>query len=134
MFPLNFFHLGFYEEKSPLLDIHVNLVDDVVVDPMHQVYGGVCKLLLQFLIRVWEHRVTKQFEKQINNRLLRCKRFWPNDFQRKPEVLSEVGKWKCTQYRFFLLYLGPIVLKGVVSPLLYVSTYGHSNFVLQRLG
>ena len=82
---------------------------------MHQVYGGVTKLILTILTHAGEHRVAKHQEEQINNRLLCCKRYWPNDFQRKPEVLTEVSKWKCTQYRFFLLYLVPIILNGIVS-------------------
>ena len=86
---------------------------------MHQLYGGVCKLLLEFLTQVGNNRLSKQLEHQLNCRLLSCKRYWPLDFQRKPEIISVVSKWKCTQYRHFLLYLGPAVLREIVSPSYY---------------
>ena len=38
------------------------------------------------------------------------------DFQRKPSSVKEVSSWKVTELRYFLLYAGAFVLKGVVKP------------------
>lgn len=40
----------------------------------------------------------------------------PQEFQRKIYDLNEVSHWKATQYRFILLYIGPIILKFVLGP------------------
>ena len=37
------------------------------------------------------------------------------DFQRKPSSVKEVSSWKVTELRYFLLYAGAFVLKGVVK-------------------
>lgn len=34
----------------------------------------------------------------------------PSEFQRKPRSLSDLKHWKATEYRLFLLYVGPVVM------------------------
>lgn len=43
----------------------------------------------------------------------------PTEFQRKPRPLYQYKHWKAVEYRTFLLYLGPIVLKNNVSEQVY---------------
>ena len=43
----------------------------------------------------------------------------PSEFERQPRDLLEVKRWKATEFRQFLLYSGPIVLKGVLSKSYY---------------
>jgi len=47
----------------------------------------------------------------------------PREFSRKPRSLSEYKQWKATELRLFLIYVGPVVLKGVLSRDMY------SNFM-----
>ncbi len=46
------------------------------------------------------------------------------NFSRKPRSLSEFKQWKATEFRQFLLYTGPVVLKGRLSTRMY------KNFML----
>lgn len=39
----------------------------------------------------------------------------PTDFARRPRDLDCLKKWKATEFRLFLLYLGPIVLNKVFN-------------------
>jgi hypothetical protein len=43
----------------------------------------------------------------------------PSEFARSPRSLTYLKYWKATEFRQFLLYTGPIVLKNVVSKELY---------------
>lgn len=47
------------------------------------------------------------------------KKFMPKDFQRKPRGVDEVNRWKATEFRTFLLYFGPIVLKNIINKRCY---------------
>lgn len=46
-----------------------------------------------------------------------------SDFARFPRELNEVMRYKATEFRFFILYSGPVVLKSIISKPFY------SNFL-----
>lgn len=48
----------------------------------------------------------------------------PSEFNQKPRPLSEFERWKATEYRSFLLYTGPVCLKGRIPKVMY------QNFML----
>ena len=43
----------------------------------------------------------------------------PSEFQRTTRSLGEIGHWKATEYRLFLLYCGIVVLKDILPENLY---------------
>jgi len=101
-------------DESPLLDLNVGLVSCFPIDYLHLVCLGTMRRLLY----LWRDgaKYQKQLFSQkmcslINNNLEKIKAYWPSDFNRKPRPLSDLERWKGTELRFFLLYLGPIVLK-----------------------
>lgn len=64
-------------------------------------------------------RLSTALLKAVSDRLLSYRSFMPRQFSRKPRSLSEVKMWKATEFRTFLLYLGPVALKGLLSNQLY---------------
>lgn len=57
-------------------------------------------------VRLPTHEVLK-----ISEELEEIKQYTPIEFSRKPRRLTEVAFWKATEFRMFLLYIGPIVLE-----------------------
>ena len=47
-------------------------------------------------------------------------RLMPSEFAGQPTGLDELKRWKGTELKTFLLYVGPIVLKVILRPEKYV--------------
>lgn len=95
-------------------------IDDVPLDYLHLICLGVMKKLINlWLCGPLPVRILFKFVKIISYRLVKIQNFTPNDFARKPRSLNEYRYWKGTEYRNFLLYTGPVVLKGILKPNVY---------------
>jgi len=64
-------------------------------------------------------RLPSQSVKLISNRLMYLKSNITRDFAMVPRGLNEVLRWKATEFRTFILYTGPVVLKSIISPECY---------------
>jgi len=104
---------------SPLLDLGLNMVSQFPSDPMHQVYLGIMRRLLHFWVKISPTKLSNSKINQIDFALFSIKNLIPNEFARKPRSLKEYDQWKATELRQFLLYSGPIVLKGVLDSAFY---------------
>ena len=106
--------------RSPLINHGVPCINGFTLDYMHLVCLGVMRRILHFLKN--GPRQCKlssgQFSRKSEN-LLALRGKMPSEFARQPRSLNELERWKATEFRQFLLYTGPIVLKGVVSNKLY---------------
>lgn len=93
-----------------------NMVSQVPLDTMHLIDLGVTR---KMLIRLVNNKITIQIlrEKlsQISENLLGLQRFIPSEFVRKPRSLDDIFHWKATEFRQFLAYTGPAVLKDLVD-------------------
>ncbi|XP_063919114.1 uncharacterized protein LOC135134383 isoform X1 [Zophobas morio] len=132
---------SYFKGKSPLLTLRIGLVSQFVLDPMHLIYQGVIKrlLLIYLLEGKRPYKLSKLAVSKINNQLLLVKKHTPIDFHRKIRTLSDIKRWKAVEYRFFLLYCGPLVLKNILEKeyyqhflLLHCSVFILSNEELLR--
>ncbi|KAB0803371.1 hypothetical protein PPYR_00341, partial [Photinus pyralis] len=64
-------------------------------------------------------RLRSQLVNVLSENLISLKSFIPVEINRKPRSLSELMRWKATEFRTFLLYLGPLVLLNVVDQAVY---------------
>jgi hypothetical protein len=107
---------------SPLLQLEIGLVSDIVLDYMHLVCLGVVKKLLVCWKRgPLPHREGRQFINLVSERLVNLRKYIPTEFNRKTRTLLELDFWKATEFRSFLLYTGPLVLKNCLN----VEKYQH---------
>lgn len=103
--------------RSPLIKINFPMVSGFVLDTMHLVFLGVVKKL----ITNWcsgkhgNSRWSQNVKDYISSQLEEIAGFIPSCFQRKSRSLDTLDKWKAVEFRLFLLYIGPLVLKGNIS-------------------
>ena len=91
-------------------------VSSFVLDYMHLICLGVVKRMLtswkdgQRAVKLSNHQLDI-----ISNKLLALRNDLPSEFARKPRSLNELGRWKATELKQFLLYTGLPCIKGIVS-------------------
>lgn len=112
-------HIG----SSILINIpNINIINCFSLDYMHLI----CLSIVKKLIKLWlkgplNVRIQSSKSKILSSLLLSLKSSITNDFQRKPRDVDEVSRWKATEFRTFLIYLGPLVLKNVISEQCYLN-------------
>lgn len=105
---------------SPLQGLGIGLVSHFCLDYMHLVCLGVVRRLIHLWMRgPLNCRLSASLLLQISERLANVRLSIPCEFARKPRPLLEVDRWKATEFRQFLLYTGPVVLKGILSDRMY---------------
>ncbi|XP_075737303.1 uncharacterized protein LOC142776830 [Rhipicephalus microplus] len=115
--------------ESILEELPFDLVKDIPLDYMHLVCLGVMNKLLTLWVR--GPKVTRLGSKvrlemsEKNSQIARCV---PCDFSRKPRSIAELDRWKATEFRFFLLYGGPVVLSSLIPAHMY------KNFLALHVG
>ena len=110
----------YHNLPNPVIqELNLDMVLDFPFDYMHLCCLGVMKKLLCH----WKNRetetllITHDDVAEISRRLTQLK--IPSEFSRHPRSLNDLARWKATEYRQFLLYTGPVVLKDVLPPQLY---------------
>ena len=111
---------GHQKSISPLVELGIDCIHQFTLDTMHLVLLGVMKRMLGSLTKGPNAcKLSHQLISQISKRLLTHNGLMPSEFNRQPRSLSELCYWKSTELRHFLLYHGPVVIKGIVSNLIY---------------
>lgn len=96
---------------------NLGMITNFPLEYMHLICLGVVKKLL---LNIWlqgkpSHKLSNECITKISDLLLSLKSYVPIEFVRKTRSLDEVKRWKATEFRFFLLYSGPLVLQNVIS-------------------
>lgn len=114
---------GYQKGQTILRQIpHFGLVSKVPLDYMHLVCLGVMrKLLMLWLTGPLQIRLPSRTVTIISNHLELFRKNVPTDFARKPRVLNYIKLWKATEFRQFLLYISPVILKDILRKDVYFN-------------
>lgn len=100
---------------SPLEDLPIYMINVFPLDYLHLILLGVTKFLLQFWttgIATYKTKFSALDMKQINEKIMVARKTQPADINRKCRPLSSLRFWKGTEFRTFLLKVGPAVLEN----------------------
>ena len=102
------------------------MVLDIPLDPMHLVDLGVMRRMLQFLFGTGQNgsipnvTLNRALIRAIDTFLIRLRPFISRiDFARQPRTVKELPRWKATELRQFLHYLGVVIFKDILTPAFY---------------
>lgn len=105
---------------SILETLNIDMVQQFPLDYMHLVLLGVTKRILCLWLRGNKSvRLTKVQIDNLDEAFLLTKGYIISDFSRKPRSIQHIDRWKATEFRLFLLYVGPVILDGVLSRKMY---------------
>lgn len=105
----------FRNNLTDLEEANIKMVTQFPIDPMHLIDLGVTRKILNLLVK----KMNFSEKTLMTNGLLSLVGYIPKEFGRTPRPLSELKRWKATEFRQFLLYTGIVLLKDLVSDDLY---------------
>lgn len=95
-------------------------ITNTPLDYMHLVCLGVMKKIILLWIKgPLCVRLNRKALNKISHLLLSIKSSTPKEFVRKPRSISDIKHWKAVEFRSFLLYTGPIVLRHILRKDIY---------------
>ncbi|KAA3670175.1 uncharacterized protein DEA37_0010821, partial [Paragonimus westermani] len=100
-------HIG----DSPFCGISIDMVPTFPLDYMH--------LVMERMLNLWLFSpVDRNLRLSVNSVTVISARIsdLQADFPRCCRSLTEVERWKATEFSQFLLYIGPVVLRGILDP------------------
>nr|XP_018900342.1 PREDICTED: uncharacterized protein LOC109032584 isoform X1 [Bemisia tabaci] len=116
---------------TPLVEIPgLDMVKGIFVDYLHLVLHGTMKYFLTFWFGTEpsKFKLSATAKSRVSRGIRKLNADVPCEFARqKPRELKVLAFWKATEFRFFLLYLGPVLLKDV----LHKQQYDH--FIMLHL-
>ena len=99
------------------------MINGLNIDYMHIVCLGVVRRMLYYFKGHFKSVLNSQLSQpslnEITSRLLSFKGKLASEFSRQPMSLNELDWLKATELRSFLLYTGPIAIKGLLSSSYY---------------
>lgn len=105
---------------TPLVELNVGLVSSFTIDYMHAVCLEVMKkLLVTWVSGSLQIRLSNANVRILSQHMELLRVYVPLEFNRKPRSLSELSYWKATEFRNFLLYYGPFVLRNNIDIAIY---------------
>ncbi|XP_055381857.1 uncharacterized protein LOC129612336 [Condylostylus longicornis] len=112
-----------HKEISPLTNLPIDMVEDIIVaDSLHLFDLGIMRKCLYGWVNGNYNFRTKFSGKdieEISNLLEKFNFYKPKEICRAIRRLNCLKMWKGTEFRTFLLYIGPVILKQFLSPEVY---------------
>ena len=105
-----------YHNGDTILEqLNIDMVVDFPYDPMHQLYLGVTKSWASYVVTDREFKISDDAGKLMNKFIVMLTSSTSREFGRKVRTFEYIAKFKATEWRTFLLYTGPVIMKNRLS-------------------
>lgn len=85
------------------------------LDYMHMACLGIMRRLISFWFKSESgYSLSAAFRKEASRRMVAIASYVPREFNRRPRSFTELNRWKATEFRFFLLYIGVYVTSNIL--------------------
>ncbi|KAF4529939.1 hypothetical protein B566_EDAN016850 [Ephemera danica] len=103
--------------NTPITEIpRVDMIRGNPKEPFHLKYVGTMKKILALMFgRKAPRRLPAAFRDATSAEMKKIATFIPSEFQRRPRDLLLLDKFKGTELRLILLYIGPVVLRKILN-------------------
>ncbi|KAK0154734.1 hypothetical protein N1851_002949 [Merluccius polli] len=109
-----------HQGPNPFQGLNVGMVSQFPGDYMHSVCLGVVRKLLNIWLRgALKFRLPSSTVNRMSDCLTGLRSYIPLEFARKPRTLRDLDRWKATEFRMFLLYIGPVILPSYLDKNIY---------------
>ncbi|CAG7717764.1 unnamed protein product [Allacma fusca] len=107
--------------ETILKKLPVGLVSEIPYEYQHLVCQGVMKKLLLSWCTTSKksYSISHRDKIKMTERLLLMSKYVPSEFQRNTRSIQDIKYWKATEFRMFLLCVGPLVLKHIIKDEFY---------------
>lgn len=100
-----------HNDTSPLVALDLGMITQIPLDYMHLCCLGVMKKLVLTWVEGIGHFRKREIQ-EVSMICLELGKQLPKQFSRKSRGICEVRHWKATEFRSFMLYVGPVALSG----------------------
>ncbi|KAF4529944.1 hypothetical protein B566_EDAN016855 [Ephemera danica] len=101
---------------TPLTDIPVfDMIRDVVVDSMHQLYMRATKKIFKIWFQKSPNRLHRNYRFAVSQCIQNLRNSLPCEFDRRIRNLDYIDKYKATEWRVLLLYVGVVSLQQILD-------------------
>jgi hypothetical protein len=104
-----------YHGYTPLEQLDIGLVTNVVNNHMPSVLLGVTKVSIERWFRMCKQTKDRDILPEIDQRIESIAKLSPTEFSRKPRSIKLFRHWKALEFRTFLVYYGPIIMKDILT-------------------
>jgi hypothetical protein len=104
-------HIG----DSPFIDTNIDMINTFAIDYMHIILLGIMKKLLKSWLQIVPFKLSTGQKANVELTINSIKTYIPCEFNRKPRSLSEMDRYKATEFRLILLYTGVAYFKDVLK-------------------
>lgn len=99
---------------------HFNIIDSCVFDSMHAIDLGVVRQLARLWFKTTNSQSRWYIKPYIEDLNLKLRNIYPpSNITRLPRKIQDRAYWKASEWRNFLLFYGPLVLKDVLPSRFY---------------
>lgn len=113
-------HEEHHKRRSPLLNLNLDIVKQVPLNPMHLIYlGGMRKLLTLWIKGKPSYKLSGRSINNLSNKLTSFSSHIVHEFFRKCRALSDLNRWKANKLKLFLLHVSPVSLINILPKHLY---------------